>query len=144
MPGAKMKVLSNNLKILCRPICIWLYHCQAEFPTSVIWRCDKLTFLKSQLGTNLVCKITKAVSTENTVPPRFTKSRNWNSSGYKFQFLGTNSNQNSIWICTARYRGIWVSRCGGFRGWSISSGNCHIDLSLRFQPVSAYIPIIAL
>ena len=33
----------------------------------------------------------------------------------------------SIWICTARYRGIWdsESRYGGFRGCCIFSGNCH-------------------
>jgi len=36
----------------------------------------------------------------------------------KTKFLGTNSNQTKIpiWICTARYRGIWVSRLGGFWG----------------------------
>ena len=35
----------------------------------------------------------------------------------KLKFFGTNSDQSkiSVWICTARYRGIWVSRSGGFR-----------------------------
>ena len=42
------------------------------------------------------------------------------------KFLGTNSNSTkfSIWICTLRYRGIWVARFGGFRGCSIFIGNC--------------------
>jgi len=30
----------------------------------------------------------------------------------------------SIWICTARYRGIWVSQFVGFRKCSIFRGNC--------------------
>jgi len=49
----------------------------------------------------------------------------------KLEFLGTNSNQSkiSIWICTARYRGIWVSRFDGLREWSILSANCHIFIS---------------
>jgi len=35
----------------------------------------------------------------------------------KLKFLSPHSNQIkiSIWNCTARYRGIWVSRCGEFR-----------------------------
>jgi len=43
----------------------------------------------------------------------------------KLKLLGTNSNEAkiSIWICTARYRGIWVSRSGGFRRCSNFSGN---------------------
>ena len=46
----------------------------------------------------------------------------------KLKFVGTNSNETkiSIWICTTRYRGIWVSRFGGFWGYSFYSGNCHI------------------
>ena len=42
------------------------------------------------------------------------------------KFLGANSNLNniSIWICTTRYREIWVSRFGGFGGCSNFSGNC--------------------
>jgi len=35
-------------------------------------------------------------------------------------------NQISIRICTARYREIWVSRSGGFRGCCIFSGKHHI------------------
>ena len=42
-------------------------------------------------------------------------------------FLGTHSNQTKIlkWICTARYREIWVSRFGGFWSCSKFRGNCH-------------------
>ena len=45
----------------------------------------------------------------------------------KLNFLGTNSNKTkiSIWICTARYQDIWLSRFGGIRRGSISSGNYH-------------------
>jgi len=63
----------------------------------------------------------------------------------KLKFLGTNSNSTkiSIWICTARFREIWVSRCGGFWGFSNLSGSgksglcytnslwlCHTSLTL--------------
>jgi len=43
------------------------------------------------------------------------------------KLLSTNSNRSKIWIriCTARYRGIWVLRSGGFWGCWIFSGNCH-------------------
>ena len=49
----------------------------------------------------------------------------------KLKFLVTNSNEDkiSIWICTARYREIWVSRCGEFWVHSNFSGNCHIYMS---------------
>ena len=44
----------------------------------------------------------------------------------KLKFLGTSSNSTriSIWICTARYRDIEVSRFGGFWECGIFSGNC--------------------
>ena len=46
----------------------------------------------------------------------------------KLKYPGTNSKLTKICIsiCTARYRGVWVSRVDGFRGCSIVSGNCHI------------------
>jgi len=45
----------------------------------------------------------------------------------KFKSLGTHSNQTkiSMWICTARYWGIWSFRSGGFGGCSIFGGICH-------------------
>jgi len=47
----------------------------------------------------------------------------------KPEFLDTSSSETniSIWMCTARYRGIWGSRYGGFRGCNIFSGNCHMN-----------------
>ena len=62
------------------------------------------------------------VSTENTAPPKSTESRNSNSS---VQI------QIPIWICIARYRGIWVSRFGGFRKCCIFIGNCHTTYVTR-------------
>jgi len=49
------------------------------------------------------------------------------------KFLGTDSNESkvSIWVCTARYQGIWVSRFGGFRRCSIFSGICRIHQYAR-------------
>ena len=58
----------------------------------------------------------------------------------KLQVHGTNSNQTkiTIWICTARYGGIWVSRFGGFRGCSTFSGICHMNESrVAYKPVTA-------
>jgi len=51
----------------------------------------------------------------------------------KLEFLGTNSNPTkiSIWICAARYWGIWVSRSDGFRGCCICSGRCHSNTHTR-------------
>jgi len=45
----------------------------------------------------------------------------------KLKLVGTNSNQTkiSIWNCTARYRGIWFSRFGGFQGCRLFKRNCH-------------------
>jgi len=45
----------------------------------------------------------------------------------KLKFRGTNSNQNkiSIWICTARYWGIWVCWYGGLWECSFYCGKCH-------------------
>jgi len=42
------------------------------------------------------------------------------------KFLGTDSNESKvlIWVCTARYQGIWVSRFGGFRRCRILNGMC--------------------
>jgi len=50
----------------------------------------------------------------------------WNYQIQKFKFLGTNSHETkiSIWICTARYWGILVSRFGGFLECSIFSRTC--------------------
>jgi len=44
----------------------------------------------------------------------------------KLKFCGTTSNGTRIlmWMSTARYRGIWVSRFGGCWGWCIINGNC--------------------
>jgi len=49
----------------------------------------------------------------------------------KLKFLGINSNETniSIWICTARYWGIWVFRFGWFRRCSFFSRNCHLTHS---------------
>jgi len=65
-----------------------------------------------------------ANSAENAAPQNYPKSWNLNSSAYKFKL-----NQISIWICTARYREMWVSRYGGFRKCSTFRGNCHICMS---------------
>jgi len=48
----------------------------------------------------------------------------------KHKLFSTNSNEIkiSIWICTVRYREIWVSRFGGFWGCSNFSGNCHREI----------------
>jgi len=47
---------------------------------------------------------------------------------YKFKI-----NQISIWIGTARYRGIWVSQSGRFLVCCIFSGNCHTQLGQTVQ-----------
>jgi len=49
--------------------------------------------------------------------------------------FGTNSDWTkfSIWICSARYRGIWVFGFGGFWGRSIVSGNCRSHLSANIK-----------
>jgi len=52
------------------------------------------------------------------------------------QFLGTNSNRTKIsfWISTMRYRGIWVTRFGRFRGCCIFRGNCHHARKAAWNP----------
>jgi len=40
------------------------------------------------------------------------------------KFTNSNKSKISIWICTARYRGIWVAQFCGFWGCSIVSGKC--------------------
>jgi len=52
------------------------------------------------------------------------------------QFLGTNSNRTKIsfWISTMRYRGIWVTRFGRFRGCYIFRGNCHHARKAAWNP----------
>jgi len=52
----------------------------------------------------------------------------------KFHVTNSNSTSISIWICTTRHRGIWVSRSGGFGGCRIFGGICHSALqSLKSQ-----------
>ena len=65
-----------------------------------------------------ICCMT--VSNENAAFPKPTKSRNSDSS------VSCNTDLN--WDLNL-YRGIWVSRFGGFRGSSIFSGNCQINVS---------------
>jgi len=42
--------------------------------------------------------------------------------------MNSNKTKISIWICTARYQGIWVSRLSGFRGCSNFSGKRYMGL----------------
>jgi len=59
-------------------------------------------------------------STDNTLPPKSTTSRKPSSS------VQIQIHRNSHFECTARYRGIWVSRFSGFWGYSIFSGKCRM------------------
>ena len=58
----------------------------------------------------------------------------------KLKFLGTNSHsiKISIWLCTARYREIWVSRFGGFWGFSNVSGNRQQDARPLLPPLQRH------
>ena len=59
--------------------------------------------------------------------PYFQKSTKSRNSGSSVS-CGTNSNWDFawVWMCTEAF---WVFQFGGFRGWSIFSGTCHISSS---------------
>jgi len=79
----------------------------------VFWR-RPINIHKSQLAP----KFTLTDFTESATIPR--PNRKTQIALYKLNWT-----KFSIWICTERYRGIWVSRFDESRGWSIFIGDCH-------------------